>query len=106
MPRYLLKANYSAEGAAGVLSSGGVERRNAVTKAAESVGGKLVSFDFAFGSTDAYVIVELPDNSTAAAMALTVSSSGRAHVETVVLIPPEDVVGRDLGIEYTPPGAT
>ena len=28
----------------------------------ESAGGKLESFYFAFGATDAYVIVDLPDN--------------------------------------------
>jgi len=91
MPKYLFQANYVGEGVKGLLKEGGSSRRVAVEKAAQSVGGKLEAFYYAFGDTDAYVIVDLPDNATATALALTVNSSGVAVVKTTVLMTPEDV---------------
>ena len=91
MPKYLFQANYVGEGVKGLLKEGGSSRRAAVEKAAQSVGGKLEAFYYAFGDTDAYVIVDLPDNATATALALTVNSSGVAVVKTTVLMTPEDV---------------
>ena len=106
MPKYLFKANYGSEGAAGVLSQGGAARRDAIAKAAESVGGSLESFYFAFGGTDAYVVVDLPDNATAATLALTVSSSGVVGVETAVLLEPGDIRPGGTGSpDYRAPGA-
>jgi uncharacterized protein with GYD domain len=106
MPKYMFKAHYGSKGAAGVLSQGGASRRDAVEKAAKSVGGSLDSFYFAFGGTDAFVVVDLPDNATAATLALTVSSSGVVGVETAVLIDPDDLVPGGSGSpEYRAPGA-
>ena len=54
MPKYLFEAHYSADGAKGVAKEGGTRRREAIATTAESVGGKLESFYFAFGGVDAY----------------------------------------------------
>jgi uncharacterized protein with GYD domain len=91
MQKYLWKASYTPEGVKGVASEGGTGRVEAVRTACESVGGKLECFYFGFGDADAYVIADLPDNEAAAAVALTVNGTGRASVETVVLITPEEV---------------
>ena len=93
-------------GVKGVQSAGGTSRRDAVAQVAESVGGELESFHFAFGDRDAYVIVDLPDNESAAAVALTVNASGGATVKTVVLLTPEEVdAAGKRSIDYRPPGA-
>lgn len=69
------------------------------------MGGSVEGFYFAFGEIDAYVIVDLPDNTTAAAAALTVSGSGVVSVETVVLLTPEELdKASKVRPEYTPPG--
>ncbi len=104
MSRYLIKANYTAAGAKGLLEAGGASRRDVVEKTAQSAGGRLESFDFAFGATDAYVIVDLPDNAAAAKVALTVSAAGGATCETVVLISADELPAGSSGIDYTPPG--
>src|SRR5688572_11967919 len=91
MPKFLIEASYTAEGAQGLQNAGGTSRSDAVAKVAESVGGRLESFHFAFGDRDAYVIVDLPDNESAAAVALTVNASGGATTNTVVLLTPEEV---------------
>jgi uncharacterized protein with GYD domain len=106
MPKYLLQLNYSAEGIKGVLGKGGSERESVGRKAVESVGGKLESLHFAFGDTDAYAICDLPDNTAAAALAMTLSATGRISARTVVLLTPAEldaVVGHQA--TYTPPGS-
>ena len=105
MPKYLIKASYSPEGARGVLKEGGSSRRDTIAKLAEGSGGTMEFFYFAFGQTDAYVVCDLPDNATAAAVALAVNSTGAATAETVVLMTPEemDQAGTKT-VDYRPPG--
>src|SRR5688500_1594790 len=91
MPKYLVAANYTPEGMKGVIAKGGVARREAVEKMCADLGGTLESFHFAFGDTDAYVIVDLPDNVSAAAIGMAVGASGMASCQTTVLLTPEDI---------------
>src|SRR5215218_7772931 len=106
MPKYLIEASYTLEGVKGVQSAGGTTRRDAVAAVAESVGGKLESFHFGFGESDAYVIVDLPDNESAAAVALTVNAAGAATTKTVVLLTPDEVdAAAKRSVDYRPPGA-
>jgi uncharacterized protein with GYD domain len=105
MPKYLFEASYTLDGVKGVQSAGGSSRRDAVVAVAESVGGSLEAFYFAFGDRDAYVIVDLPDNESATAVALTVNSAGGATVTTVVLLTPEEVdAAAQRSVDYRPPG--
>ncbi len=106
MPKFLFEASYTLDGAKGVQSAGGTSRRDAVAQVAESVGGQLESFYFAFGDRDAYVIVDLPDNESAASVALTVNAAGGATVRTVVLLTPDEVdAAAKRSVDYRPPGA-
>lgn len=106
MSKFLFEASYTTDGIKGVQSAGGSSRRDAVAQVAESVGGKLESFYFAFGEQDAYVVVELPDNESAAAVALTVNASGAVTVKTVVLLTPEEVDdAAKRSVDYKPPGS-
>jgi uncharacterized protein with GYD domain len=106
MPKFLFKASYTTEGLKGIQSAGGSARREAISQMAESVGGQLESFHFAFGDRDAYVIADLPDNESAAAIALTANSSGAVSVETVALLTPEEVdAAAGRSVDYRPPGA-
>ena len=41
MPKYLLEAHFTTEGAKGIAKEGGTARRKAITKLMEDVGGKL-----------------------------------------------------------------
>jgi uncharacterized protein with GYD domain len=106
MPKYLVEASYTREGVEGVRAKGGSSRRDAVAETARSLGGELESFYFAFGDHDAYVVVDLPDNEAAAAVALTVSAAGGAAVKTIVLLTAEQVDdAAKRSVEYRPPGA-
>jgi len=106
MPKYLIEASYTVEGVRGVKDAGGSSRRDAVAKVAESVGGQLESFYFAFGDHDVYTVVDLPDNESAATVALTVNAAGGATVRTVVLLTPEEVdAAAKRSADYRPPGS-
>src|SRR5690349_11090281 len=106
MPRYLLVGSYSPQGAKGVLSGGGSARRTAVEKLVSDVGGRVETFDFAFGSDDIYTIVDLPDAKTATAVALTVNASGAVNLRTTVLMTPEEVdAAGQVRLDYQPPGS-
>jgi uncharacterized protein with GYD domain len=91
MPKYLLQASYVGDGVKGLLKDGGAGRRSAAEKAISSVGGKMESFYFAFGDSDAYVIADLPDNASMSALALSINASGAVTTKTVVLLTPEEV---------------
>jgi hypothetical protein len=74
-----------------------------VARAAQSVGGRLEQFYFAFGDHDAVAVADLPDNTSAAAFALAVSEAGGATVRTVVLLTPEEVdAATKHAVEYQP----
>jgi uncharacterized protein with GYD domain len=104
MPRYLFVGNYSPQGSKGVLAAGGTSRRAAIEKMVSDLGGRVETFDFAFGSDDVYTIVELPDARTATAIALTVNGSGAINLRTVVLMTPEEVdAAGQVQPDYQPP---
>lgn len=104
MPRFLFEASYTVEGIKGLRRQGGSGRREAVARAAQSVGGRLEHFYFAFGDHDAFAVADLPDNESAAAFALAVSEAGGASVRTVVLLTPEEVdAAAQQSVEYQPP---
>lgn len=108
MPKYMLVASFSAEGARGILKEGGTSRRKNAEDLAKQLGGSIDAFYFAFGSEDAYVIADLPDEATAAALSLSIGASGAVRTRTVVLITPEQIdqaSKKSESITYRPPGA-
>jgi uncharacterized protein with GYD domain len=104
MPKFLFEASYTVEGLKGLRREGGSGRREAVARAVESAGGRLERFYFAFGDHDVFVIADLPDNESAAAVELAISEAGGASVRTVVLLTPEQVdVAVQRSVDYRPP---
>lgn len=106
MPKYLLSVNYTLDGIRAVAAKGGSARKSAAQAAAKSLGGKVESFHFAFGGTDAYVIADLPGNEAAAALALAVCAGGGAAVETTVLLTVDEMdAASQQSVSYRPPGS-
>ena len=105
MSRYMIIARYDSAGAKGVLAKGGSARAAVIEKLAADMGGRMVTFDFAFGDDDVYTLCELPDNKAAASLAMAVNSTGLAHVRTVVLMSPADIdAATQQDVNYTAPG--
>ncbi len=106
MARYLWKVSYTVEGAKGLLAEGGTSRKNTIQKVIKAAGGKLVTFDYAFGDDDAYLIAEVPDATDVAAISLAVAAAGGARVSTVQLLTPADIdKAAKKNVAYRPPGA-
>jgi len=106
MPKYLVRANYKPEGVKGIMKDGGTARRTAVEQMAAGFGGRVEAFYFAFGDTDAFVVVDAPDNVTAAAVALAVNASGAVTATTTPLLTPEEVdQATKKSVKYRAPGA-
>ena len=105
MPKYLIHANYVGEGLKGVLKEGGSSRRSAVEKMFASVGGKVEAFYYAFGDTDVFLIADLPDNVSAAALSLTVNATGAVTTKVTVLLTAEEIdIAAKKAVSYRAPG--
>jgi uncharacterized protein with GYD domain len=105
MPRFLVQASYTAQGAAGLIQEGGTGRRDAVRKVVEAAGGRLESMDFAFGSDDVVIILELPSNVDAAAIGIAVAASGALTTRMTVLLTPEEIdEATRKSVDYRAPG--
>ncbi len=105
MPKYLLEVSYLPEGAKGILKDGGTKRHQVVEASIKANGGNLEAFYFAFGKNDVYMIVDMPDPASVAAVNLVVNASGAARVETTVLLTPEEIdQASKKTVNYTPPG--
>ena len=106
MAKYLYKVSYSADGLRGVMKEGAASRASFIEKLVANIGGQMEAFYFAFGDADVYVIADLPDDTTAAAVAMAVASSGVGSIETVKLLTPDQVdAARGIDTGYKPPGA-
>jgi uncharacterized protein with GYD domain len=106
MPKFLIKASYSSEGAKGLLKEGGTGRRAAVVKLVEGLGGKVEAFYYAYGDNDAYIISDLPDATSGLALSLAVNASGAVRLSTIPLITPEEIdAACKKSVAYRAPGA-
>ena len=105
MPKYLVQANYVDKGLKGLLKEGGSSRRAAVEKMFESVGGKVEAFYYAFGGTDVFIIADMPDNVSAAALSLAVNATGAATSKVTVLLTVEEIdAATKKTVSYRAPG--
>jgi uncharacterized protein with GYD domain len=105
MPKYLIQANYTLEGGRGVAKEGASGRRAAIEKLVGSMGGKLEAMYYAFGNTDVYCILDMPDNVSVAAASMAVNLGGGATARTTVLLTVEEVDAAVKRLpEYRAPG--
>ncbi len=104
--KYLIKASYTLQGTKGLLKEGGSSRRALVKQMVEGLGGKLEAFYYAFGETDVFVLVDLPDSQSAAALSLVVNAAGGAELSVTPLITPEEIdAACKKPVTYRAPGA-
>jgi uncharacterized protein with GYD domain len=106
MPKFLIKASYTADGARGLMKEGGTARRALVEKLVQGLGGKVEAFYFAYGEADAYIITDVPDAAAGIAISLAVNASGAVRLATIPLITPEEIdAASKKVVAYRAPGA-
>jgi uncharacterized protein with GYD domain len=92
MPHYLHQVAYSPEGW-GALLKKPQDRIEAVRPAIEKLGGKIKSAYFAFGDYDVFLITEMPDNVSAAGIAIAFAGGGACKaVQTTPLLSVEEAL--------------
>lgn len=107
MSRYLIQGSYTPDGAKGLLKQGGTSRRKQIEEMLAGMGGTLESFYWAFGKTDFYIICELPDAASAAAVGLTVCGAGAVRTRTTVLLTADEIdQARGKKVGYVVPGTS
>ena len=105
MPKYLLKVNYTQDGAKGLIKAGGTARVEMLENLLSKLGGSVESFHFGLGEDDAYIIVELPSNVDAVAVSMAVAAGGGATQQTIPLLTLEEMdEAANKTVEYRPPG--
>jgi uncharacterized protein with GYD domain len=75
MPQFLTQVSYN-EQAWQALVSNPQNRLEAIRPVIEKLGGRVISAYFAFGDYDFVVITELPNNVSAAALAIAAAAGG------------------------------
>ena len=107
MPVYLMRFSYTPETWSRLIQNP-EDRRDAARAYLDRVGGTLHGFWYGFGEYDGYVILEAPDNASAAGVVIAIAAGGAlASVETTVLLTVEETLealakSKDIG--YRRPG--
>ena len=109
MAFYLLRAKY-AQDSMNALVQRPEDRMLTTTKLLKEVGGRLLYYFFCFGEYDIVLLFELPDNKSAASLAMTMSAAGTVtQTETIPLLTMEEAIeamnqAREASGIYVPPG--
>lgn len=108
MARYLVQVSYTTSGIVDLIKNP-QDRSAAIRPLIEGMGGKLESFDYAFGDYDVVVIAELPDNVSMAALSMAVAAGGAVgDFKTTVLLTMEESVEamrKASSVAYRPPSS-
>jgi len=92
MPHYLQQVAYSTEGWEALVENP-QNRIEAVRPAIEKLGGKIESAWFAFGDYDVVLIIQMPTNVDASAIAMAFAAGGACKaVKTTPLLTVEEAV--------------
>ncbi len=92
MPRFLQQVAYTPEGWQALIKNP-QNRIDAVRPAIEKLGGKIETAWFAFGEYDVVLIVDMPDNVSAAAIAMAFAAGGACKgVKTTPLLSTAEAV--------------
>jgi len=92
VPHYMIQVAYTPEGWAALVKSP-QNRIEVVRPAVEKAGGKIETGYYAFGEYDVVIIAELPDNSSAAGLAISFSAGGALRaIKTTPLLTPDEAV--------------
>lgn len=106
MPKFLIQATYTPEGAKGLLKEGASGRRAAVDHVVAGLGGTVEAMYFCFGEDDFVCILDFPDPVSMAAVSLSVKASGALSTRATPLLTVEEMdEAARRQVNFRPPGA-
>ena len=90
MPSYLVQVSYTPEAVAALVKNP-QNRTEVIRKSVENLGGKLVGSWMSFGDHDVVLIADMPDNVSAAALAIAAAAGGSLKsIKTTPLLTVEE----------------
>jgi uncharacterized protein with GYD domain len=109
MSFYLMRFSYTPEAWARLIKNP-EDRRSVAKTIIEKLGGKLHGFWYSYGQQDGVVMIEAPDNVSAAAFSVGIFAGGSLRsAETTVLLTVEETIEmleKAQGLSYRPPGTS
>jgi uncharacterized protein with GYD domain len=106
MPLYMSQFAYTPEAWAN-LTKNPQDRTEAIGELAKKMGGRLVNLYYAFGEHDGFVISDVPDDTSAAALAMAAAAAGHVRsIRTTRLFTAQEAVAamkKAGGAQYKPP---
>ena len=106
MPRYLVQASYTSAAIAAFVSNP-QDRAAGLRTVIEKLGGKQESLEFSLGDHDIIAVASLPDDTTAAAVALVINAPGhlKSYKTTRLLSSQEFLAAQQKahGVSYQAP---
>lgn len=92
MPHYLVQVTYTPE-AWTMLTNNPQNRIEAIRPAVEKLGGKVEGGWFSFGEYDVVIVMDMPDNVSAAAVAMAFAAGGALKtIKTTPLLTAEEAM--------------
>jgi uncharacterized protein with GYD domain len=108
MAQYLVRFSYTPASIKGLIEQPQLDHAEEASGLAESLGGKVLGYWFAFGEFDGVLLLEAADASTAASIAMAVASTGAvSKLETTVLLTMDEArpaIHRSASAAHLPPG--
>jgi len=108
MPLYMSQFAYTPEAWAN-LTRNPQDRTEAIAEVAKKVGGRLVSLYYSFGEHDGIVLSDVPDDTSAAALAMAAAAAGHVRsIKTTRLLTAQEAVAamkKAGGAALKPPSA-
>lgn len=87
MPQFLIQFNYVPRSKRALIEQPKVDHAAQASKMVASLGGTVLDYWYAFGEFDGMVLIEAPDSSTVAAIAMAIGGTGEvSRLETTVLM--------------------
>lgn len=109
MPLYLMRFSYTPEAWSRLIKNP-EDRRDVARAVVEQLGGKLHGFWYGFGEHDGYVLIEAPNNVSAAAFSVGIAAGGSLRsAETTPLLTVEETIEmleKARSLPYRSPGTS
>jgi uncharacterized protein with GYD domain len=87
MPHFLIQFSYASRSIKRLVARPDVDHAGQASAMVASLGGKLLGYWYSFGEFDGAALIEAPDNSVAAAVAMAIGGTGEvSRLETTVLL--------------------
>lgn len=106
MPKFLVRASYTADGLKGLRRDGATSRQQAIAAACKAIGGNLDAVYFSAGEGDMVGIIDAPSAEELTAVCVAVGASGLVKTQTTALLTVTEMdaaLGRTTA--YRPPGS-